>query len=311
MKILIFDHTDSGKKLDKALQTVAKYAPFPIFFGVVKRASTNAQFVPPPIDGNYHVDPKWFRDTFSINAKGYDFCVAYFSNKQWSKLQKKNRSKAESINQNYGVSEIALSGSLTKKSSKSLAPKINESEFVVRFLHEMCHGMFDHKLKVKDVTHYWHYEKKNLLEAIKLWIPKVGRTILFETALSCLGIDVTPDDIVPDEVGCADTVQAIHKKAFGKVIGGGPSTYWLYDTLLKHTQFVKVDQPLPGDIVISPTGYGNGNLSNGHVGIVGAGDLIMSNDSRDGIFWTNYTLTSWKKRYVDKGGYPMDFFRRI
>lgn len=311
MRILIFDHTKSRKDIDKAMLVVAKYVPVPIFYEILDVAGADCRFVPPALDGHYHVDPKWFRDTYTVNAKGNDFVVAYFSSKQWSNLQKKNRSKAESIEQNFGVSEIALSGSFKKKESKQLAPKTRESQFVTRLLHEMCHGMFDHKLHVKDVTHYWHYEKKNLLEAIKLWVPKAGRTILFETALSCLGTDATPDDIVPDELGCADTVNAVYKKAFGKPIGGGASTYWLYDALLKSKDFIKVDMPLPGDIVISPTGYGNGKLSNGHVGIVGAGGLIMSNDSRNGLFWTNYTIDTWRKRYAGIGGYPVHFFRRI
>lgn len=138
-----------------------------------------------------------------------------------------------------------------------------------------------------------------------------NRLILFATAVKCLGTDASPNDLAPDEVGCAETVNAIHKKAFGFEIGGKLSTYQMYSALQKSKYFIKVDQPLEGDIVISPTGYGNGNLKNGHVGIKGEYDKIMSNASATGTFEENYTMKSWKERYVDKGGYPMHFFRRV
>ena len=137
------------------------------------------------------------------------------------------------------------------------------------------------------------------------------RNTLYLTALSCLGTDVTPNDIVPDEYGCAETVNAIYKKAFGVQIGGGPSTYLLYLVLCKHPKFIPIDIPDKGDIIISPSGFGNGNLPSGHVGIVSIDKKIMSNDSSTGIFKENYTLDSWKEKYVALGGYPMKFFRRI
>lgn len=314
MKILIFDHSKSKAKIEKAMTVVAKYSSVPLTWNIIELAPDNARFEKKETKkGYYAIDKAWFRDTYSVRARGYDFCVAYFSKTQWKKLQKKNKSAAESVEHNYGVSEIALSGSLVKRSSRPLAPKVNESEFVVRLLHEMCHGMFDHKLKVKDVTHEYHYEKKNLLDAIKLWNKKklTNREKLYVSALVCLGKDATPNDLVPDELACAETVNAIHKYAFWFEIGGGASTYQMYKALLSHKDFIKVDQPMAGDIVISPTGYGNGKLSNGHVGIVGANDTIMSNSSKTGTFESNYTLVSWKKRYVTLGGYPMHYFRRV
>lgn len=138
-----------------------------------------------------------------------------------------------------------------------------------------------------------------------------NRERLWNTAYASLGIDVTPSDIVPDEVGCAETVNQIYYNAFKRYIGGGASTYNMYKCLLVSNEFIKVDTPLYGDIIISPTGYGNGNLSNGHVGIVSKDNKIMSNSSATGLFQENYTIDSWKKRYVDKGGYPCVFFRKV
>ena len=102
---------------------------------------------------------------------------------------------------------------------------------------------------------------------------------LYLTAISCLGIDASPNDVAPDEYGCAETVNAIHKKAFGFEIGGTVSTSRMYEALKASRFFTRVDMPKTGDVIISPTGYGNGNLTNGHVGIVGQDQRVMSNSS--------------------------------
>lgn len=140
---------------------------------------------------------------------------------------------------------------------------------------------------------------------------KVNRVKLYDAAVASIGIDASPNDIAPDEVGCAETVNAIFKSVFGAEAGGSLSTHNMYLSLLKDKRFIKVDQPLPGDIIISPTGYGSGGLSNGHVGIIGQKDTIMSNSSATGTFESNYTLKAWRDRYAGKGGYPVVFFRVI
>ncbi len=138
-----------------------------------------------------------------------------------------------------------------------------------------------------------------------------NRLILYNAALKVIGLDASPNDEAPDEYGCAETVNSIHAMAFHIPIGGDVSTYRMYRALLNHKLFNKVDKPLEGDIVISPTGYGNGVVSNGHVGIVSEAGRIMSNSSSSGRWGESYTLNSWKKRYVDRGGYPMVYFRRV
>lgn len=140
-----------------------------------------------------------------------------------------------------------------------------------------------------------------------------SRLYLFAVALKYIGTDASPNDVAPDELGCAETVYDILQTAFPLNVGFPfvISTSKLYDALKISSKYIKIDQPLEGDIVISPTGYGNGNLSNGHVGIKGEGDKIMSNDSSTGLFKENYTMADWKKRYVTLGGYPMVYFRRV
>ena len=150
-----------------------------------------------------------------------------------------------------------------------------------------------------------------LLEALKKKHMENNRTKFYKVALNYLGTDVTPSDVIPDELDCANTVNTLHLRAFGYPIGGGASTYLLYQSLKNSPYFTKVDVAEEGDIVISPSGYGNGRLRNGHVGIKDMGEGIMSNDSATGKFQKNYTMDDWRKRYVEIGGYPMDYFRRV
>ncbi len=162
-----------------------------------------------------------------------------------------------------------------------------------------------------NVTPAYGYVGVKTLFALNMKLTKNNRENFWASAQSYLGTDVTPNDLVPDEVGCAEAVNEVHYKTFGQYIGGGASTYNLYACLNASKDFIRVDTPLYGDIVISPTGYGNGKLSNGHVGIVSKDNKIMSNNSFNGYFEENYTVDSWRKRYVDVGGYPMVYFRKI
>lgn len=138
-----------------------------------------------------------------------------------------------------------------------------------------------------------------------------GSEILYFTAIGCLNTDASPNDLAPDEYGCAETVNAIHKKAFGFEIGGNLSTYAMYQVLQNDPGFMRVDAPRRGDIIISPTGYGNGRLSNGHVGIMSSETEIMSNNSYTGKFEQNYSLQKWRDRYAVLGGYFVAFFRKV
>lgn len=133
---------------------------------------------------------------------------------------------------------------------------------------------------------------------------------LYEKAKASLGIDITPRDVVPDTHGCAEAVNEICRRAIGVPIGGGASTYEMFKALQNETRFIEVDSPLPGDIIISPTGYGRGNLPHGHVGIV-AKQGILSNSSESGKIELNFTLGSWARLYNEFGGYPVHIFRLL
>lgn len=130
--------------------------------------------------------------------------------------------------------------------------------------------------------------------------------ILYRKAVEWLGQDASPDDEAPDELACAETVNAIHKGAFGEFINvqGKLSTIYLALALAARADFLQVFDPLPGDIVVSPT---KGRI-HGHTGIVGKFG-IMSNDSKTGRFERNYTLDSWKRSFGNRG-LETRFFRK-
>lgn len=137
--------------------------------------------------------------------------------------------------------------------------------------------------------------------------------ILYKSALRFIGVDASPSDLADDEYGCADTICSILRNTFGSSMGipYTVSTNTMYKSLKYSLGYEQINKPQKGCIIISPTGYGNGGLSNGHVGIVGENNTIMSNNSYTGNFESNYTIDTWKARYVDIGGYPMYYFKKI
>jgi len=140
---------------------------------------------------------------------------------------------------------------------------------------------------------------------------QLNRVLLYAKALSFLGVDASPIDIAPDDYGCADSVTGVIKSVFPLSIKGSISTAELYTQLVNSQEFFKPKDIKPGDIIISPTGKGKtGNIKNGHVGIVGENDEIMSNSSATGLWTTNFTMDSWIKKYRKQGGYPIFIFRK-
>lgn len=142
-----------------------------------------------------------------------------------------------------------------------------------------------------------------------------NRVHLFTVAESFIGVDASPADQADDNYGCADSMCGVLTKAFPRNVGfpWTVSTYTLWQSLRNSPKYIQVSNPLPGDILVSPTGTSailNTPIKNGHTGIVGAVGTIMSNNSLKGIWESNFTMDSWKARYVDRGGYKMYFFRR-
>lgn len=131
---------------------------------------------------------------------------------------------------------------------------------------------------------------------------------LHDTALLYLSKDASPRDEAPDALACAESVNAICYAAFGDYVGGELSTYRLYLTIINNKKFRKAQNPMPGDIIVSPTGFGIGN---GHVGICGKNNVIMSNSSATGLWSENYDQVKWRNFYGRDRGFPVYYFRRI
>lgn len=136
------------------------------------------------------------------------------------------------------------------------------------------------------------------------------REKLYVVARKSLGIDVSPSDNAPDDLACVESLCQI----LGKVGIETPktlSTLTFYNWLKKSPRFIQTTENKVGNIIISPTGKGNGSIPHGHTGILGESGWILSNDSATGMWLENYTLQSWIARYRTKGGYPIYYFEAI
>lgn len=143
--------------------------------------------------------------------------------------------------------------------------------------------------------------------------PLTTRERIYLAAKQALGTDASPLDQAPDYLACAETVTTI----IDKVIPGikwtaRTSTHFLRKDLLNSTKFVRTTNPQPGDIVLSATGYGGKNgISHGHVGFLMEDGKIASNTSKTGMFDENFTVASWKRYYVQRGGYELLYFSAL
>lgn len=131
---------------------------------------------------------------------------------------------------------------------------------------------------------------------------------LLDEIEAAIGTDASPSDLAPDELGCAETASNIMKRVFPHfpVVTG---TWSLLDVLTGFSGIERVTgDPKAGDIVLYATGQGLG-IYPGHVGFVDRTGKIASNNSPTGTFEQNYTLESFRRRYVHQGGFPEHIFR--
>ncbi|MCR2833467.1 hypothetical protein [Parerythrobacter lacustris] len=144
-------------------------------------------------------------------------------------------------------------------------------------------------------------------------IPPSPREVLYQVAFTSLGRRMGLDTNIPKEVNCANAITHVMTLAGVKGLPGKgiPGTSTLYDWLRKSVEFEKAAAPQFGDIIIYPTGMGNGEVRNGHVFIAGKHQL-MSNNSATGR-WDNHweNLAEADAFYTKKGGIPRFCFRWI
>ena len=77
----------------------------------------------------------------------------------------------------------------------------------------------------------------------------------------------------------------------------------MYRSLLTDKRFKRVNTPEKGDIIISPTDYGQGY---GHTGIVSDGGKIMSNNSKTFLWDEHLSIGEWWLKYKT---FPIALFR--
>lgn len=125
---------------------------------------------------------------------------------------------------------------------------------------------------------------------------------LLKLAKESLGTDLSPFDIAPDELGCAESISNL----IGKVITFpvSISTAQLKECLDDSKQFERITEPEDGAIIVSP----RTDTVFGHVGIF-LGTSIASNNSLNGLFEKNYLYSTWIKEFKEKRGLRIYLWR--
>lgn len=138
-------------------------------------------------------------------------------------------------------------------------------------------------------------------------IPKpTNRELLYKAAYDSLGKDMAPTQ---DSLGCAEAMSFVMKKAGVKGLpkNGIASTLELDSWLKKNLNTITKADVLPGDLIMSPTGKGNGSVR-GHTGVIGK-NTIMSNNSRTFKWDHHWTLSAWISYFEKKGGIKTRYYR--
>lgn len=143
---------------------------------------------------------------------------------------------------------------------------------------------------------------------------KTKREHLYDTSKDCIGRDMSPLDMAPDNLACLESLDGVYMEAFGEhlfSIGDRLSTARGYASLRvdPRVEFIDKEQALPGDIAIAPTGKSTKGAPHGHCWVWGR-ETAMSNDSYDRGKWkANYKLANVFSLFHDKLGFPIFFFR--
>ncbi|MDZ4205896.1 MAG: hypothetical protein U1C12_01655 [Patescibacteria group bacterium] len=112
-------------------------------------------------------------------------------------------------------------------------------------------------------------------------------------------------DIAPDELGCANALSRVIQKVFPD-FPTFISTIALKSHLAGDERFVYSDVQ-PWSIIVSPTMKGEV----GHVGILGDGGIIYSNNSATGRFDDHWNLDTWINYYRVQKKLRIYFYKLI
>ena len=142
---------------------------------------------------------------------------------------------------------------------------------------------------------------------------KTNRELFYEVAKASIGIDMSPNDIAPDSLACMESLDGVYFKAFGEHLlkpEDRLSTNRGFKAMLKDPRLIQVETPLPGDIVISPTGFSSKGSTHGHTGVRGVW-TYMSNNSDTGLWSAHYSLEAWYNVFEKTLGFPVVHFRVV
>lgn len=139
--------------------------------------------------------------------------------------------------------------------------------------------------------------------------PPTASISLADIAEQFIGVDASPNDIAPDELGCAESVSSIVNVML-EDFKIEPATWLLKDQLDVDPRFERVMDAQRGDIIMSPTFSGNGKVI-GHTGIFSSPEEIMSNVSASGTWEHSHTLQKWVDYYRGQGALKIYFYRFV
>jgi hypothetical protein len=132
---------------------------------------------------------------------------------------------------------------------------------------------------------------------------------LLISANKFIGQDASPEDNVPDEVGCVESIVNVIREVYPDF----PTIYHtmlLYYELVKNPHFKSTLEIKKGNIIVSPTGSGNGTIR-GHCGVIAEDNRIISANSKTGHWENNYSLQNWINNFRGKGGLRIYIFEPI
>ena len=253
---------------------------------------------PKPIDGVYYSDNTFYNHAFAeINPEidAFDSYPEY--NPQTGILEGDDYIKR--LDKKYKHFEWGYTISVTKQTVPTELP-LSFWLWLPKFLEWL-----------------WGGKKNTMPELPKEILPTPDLTPVPETpaqrvansAIAALDQDVTPDDIVPDEVACVTQLVHIVPAEFGLDINL-KYTPKLFEALKKNPRFKPVLDPSVGTIVVSPTV----GLNVGHCGVYVEANAIASNNSfgkNKGKWTVNYTRQSWRDYFIKQKGLKGYLFNPI
>lgn len=157
-----------------------------------------------------------------------------------------------------------------------------------------------------------------LVAKLKAQTPPVATvsTSLYETAKSLLGKHLTLDESIGKELGCAEAMSCVLKRAGVQGIPpkGFPGTIGLNQFLRESSSFEELASPEAGAILVSVTQGDN----HGHTGVFGKLGLqypndygILSNNSDTGLLSEHWSWAKWYAYYIVEKKLETNIYRLV